>query len=147
MAEKYHYLVNVEAAIFNEDGKWLVVERSQTEPHAAGMMAWVGGKVEDTGRISNILETSLKREVLEEVGIEIEVLQYIESASFTTDDKREAVNVVFLCKHKSGEAKPNDPDEVAQVYWITAKEIEENKNTPPWMQQSLKKAVKLMNGE
>ncbi len=141
--EKYCYIVNVEAAIFREDGKWLVVERSHSEPHAPGMIAWVGGKVEETGRLSDILETSLKREVMEEVGVEVEVLQYVESASFTTDDKREVVNTVFLCKYKSGEAAQKDSEEVAAVHWLTAQEIQENKNTPPWTKQSLEKAVQI----
>lgn len=147
MPEKYQYIINVEAAIFREDGKWLVIERNHSEPHAPGMLAWAGGKVEDTGRLSNILETSLHREVKEEVGVEVDIIKYVESASFTTDDRREAVNVVFLCKYKGGEAKPNDPDEVTQVQWLSTQEIAENKNTPPWMQQSLRKAVKLMNGK
>lgn len=141
--EKYHYIVNVEAAIFREDGKWLVIERSQSEPHAPGMLAWAGGKVEDTGRLNDILETSLQREVKEEVGVEIDIIKYIESASFTTDDGREAVNVVFLCKYKSGEAKSHDPQEVAQVHWLSTEEITENKNTPQWMQQSLAKAEQI----
>lgn len=142
--EKYHYIVNVEAAIYREaDGKWLITKRSEEEAHAPGMLSLVGGKVEEVGRIENILEKSVQREVMEEVGVEIEVEQYIENNSFTTDDGREAVNIVFLCKLISGEAKPVETAEIAEVNWLTTQEVLDHSKAPEWTKRSIDKAAKI----
>jgi 8-oxo-dGTP diphosphatase len=64
------FVVNVEAAIYKDD-RWLVIRRSLKESHAAGMVSLVGGKVEHEGNQSDILERTLRREIVEEVGIEV----------------------------------------------------------------------------
>lgn len=61
-----HFIVNVEGAIF-KGNKWLIIERSQKEEHAGGMLSLVGGKVEYEGNSSDI-ERTLMREIFEEVG-------------------------------------------------------------------------------
>lgn len=79
------FIVNVEGAIFKGD-KWLFIERSTKESHAGGMIALVGGKVDLEGDSVDILERTIKREVFEEVGIEInESMHYVQSTSFVTD--------------------------------------------------------------
>jgi 8-oxo-dGTP diphosphatase len=62
------FVVNVEAAVFKGD-KWLIIQRSLKEEHAAGELSLVGGQVEDEGNSSNILERTAKREVFEETGV------------------------------------------------------------------------------
>lgn len=37
------FIVNVEGAI-RKDGKWIIIERSYKEEHAAGSLSLVGGK-------------------------------------------------------------------------------------------------------
>ena len=71
------YIVNVEAAIYNDD-KWLVVKRSELEEHAPGTLALVGGKVEVASGGDDVLEDTLRREVKEEVGIEVDAMDYLE---------------------------------------------------------------------
>ena len=39
------FIVNVEGAI-RKDNKWIIIERSHKEEHAAGLLSLVGGKVE-----------------------------------------------------------------------------------------------------
>ena len=60
------YVVNVEAAIYKDD-KWLMGKRSETEDHAPGELALIGGKIETTGIENHILEKALTREVMEEL--------------------------------------------------------------------------------
>lgn len=51
------FIVNVEATIFNEGNKWLVIKRSEKEEHAPGELSLVGGKVDATsGYAVDVLE-------------------------------------------------------------------------------------------
>lgn len=129
--------VNVEGAIY-KGNKWLMAERSNKESHAAGTLAMVGGTLETDTNMQNALEETLKREVLEEVGIEIEKeMQYIESKTFTSDNDQKVLDVVFLCKHKRGKAVVRS-DEVESVLWLTTEEIMQHPKTPEWIKQSIR---------
>lgn len=131
--------VNVEGAIYKDD-KWLMIERSKKEAHASGTISMVGGTLEFNKNTQNALEENLKREVMEEVEIEIEnVMRYVESKTFIADDGQEVLDIVFLCKYKSGEAKTKS-DEVANFFWLTTEEIIAHPNTSPWIKQSMELA-------
>lgn len=144
------YIVNVEAAIYDND-KWLIIKRSEMEEHAPGLLSMVGGKVETNINEDNILEKTLIREIAEEVGIEVfEPLQYVESKSFTTDKGQAVVDVIFLCRYKSGRPRCVSEDEVSEVHWMTCEEILEEGNSPVWLRESIRKAEKARvkyNGE
>lgn len=80
------YIVNVEAAIYKDD-KWLIIKRSEKEEHAPGLLSFVGGKVETNVAQDGILEETLRREIIEEVGIKVsETIHYVESKSFVLDN-------------------------------------------------------------
>lgn len=141
--EDLTYIVNVEAAIYKND-KWLIIKRSEMEEHAPGILSMVGGKVETKIGESEVLEETLKREVMEEVGIQVsDSLHYVESKSFISDIGQVVIDIVFLCKHKSGEPKCMLADEVSEVYWMSYAEILGNKNTPIWIKKSIEKAENL----
>ena len=131
-----YYIVNVEAAIYKDD-KWLIIKRSELEEHAPGRLGLVGGKVEGLTVSANMLEETLRREVREEVGIEVTDLQYLESKLFVADCGQPVVDVVFLCKHQGGEASCISEDEVAAVYWLTQQEVEANAAAPCYLKQTL----------
>lgn len=117
------FIVNVEGAVRKND-KWLIIERSKKEEHAGGLLSLVGGKVEQEGNSLDILERTVKREILEEVGLKVkDSLTYVHSTSFLTDTGENVVNIVFLCEYESGEAVPKSPDEVEDVFWLTTEEI------------------------
>jgi 8-oxo-dGTP diphosphatase len=59
------FIVNVEGAIYKNE-KWLLIKRSEKEEHAGGTFSLVGGKVDKEGNTTDILERTLKREILEE---------------------------------------------------------------------------------
>ncbi len=133
--------VNVEGAIYN-NGKWLMIQRGDKEPHAAGTISMVGGTLETTQDEENALEKTLIREIREEIGIEIEdEMEYIESKTFTADNNQKTIDIVFLCRYKSGEPKAMT-DEVADILWLTKEEILEHPKTPPW----IKRSIELANG-
>ena len=129
---QYHHIVNVEGAVI-KGNRLLTVIRSEAEEHAAGTLSFIGGKVEFADRQSSILEATLKREILEEVGVEIGKIQFITSTAFFADDGQSVVNIVFVCEWQAGEAQVLDSDEVASVQWLTVEEIRNHPKTPPWI--------------
>ncbi|HEV2108156.1 MAG TPA: NUDIX domain-containing protein [Thermomicrobiales bacterium] len=73
----------------------------------AGTLSVPGGKVEDAGVAADVLEATLRREIAEEVGIQVEdELAYVESKSFVADNGDPCVDIVFLCRYRDGEAAP-----------------------------------------
>ncbi|PLT28122.1 NUDIX hydrolase [Peribacillus deserti] len=136
------FVVNVEGAIYN-DGKWLLILRSKKEEHAGGTLSLVGGKVDQEGNSTDILERTLKREIYEEVGVEVTDLVYVNSTTFVTDYGAHVVDIVFLCKHLSGEAFAKSMDEVDDVYWLTTDEIIEDTNLPSYVRNSIRLADKV----
>ncbi|MDZ5473724.1 NUDIX domain-containing protein [Bacillus sp. 31A1R] len=135
------FIVNVEGAIYKED-KWLVIRRSTMEEHGAGELSLVGGKVDVGDPTFYILEETIKREVFEEVGIQIaDELQVVFNSMFTADDGVNVVNIVMLGEHREGEAYPKSSDEVDAVFWLTEEDILNNKEASPWLKESIKKAV------
>lgn len=138
------FIVNVEGAIRKND-KWLIIERSKKEEHAGGLLSLVGGKVDIEGSSSNILERTVKREILEEVGVKVkDSLTYVNSTSFVTDTGQNVVDVVFLCEYESGEALPIIPDEVEKVFWLTSEEILNHPKSPIYLKENIKKSEALI---
>ncbi|MGE8207793.1 NUDIX hydrolase [Heyndrickxia sp. NPDC080065] len=137
------FIVNVEGAVF-KDGKWLLIKRSIKEEHAGGRLSLVGGKVDKEGNTSDILERTLHREMDEEVGIKVKILQYVNSSSFVTDSGIHVVDIVFLCEHESGEAFAKSPDEVDGIVWLTTEQIISNSQLPLFLKENIKLADSLL---
>ncbi|WP_025784446.1 NUDIX hydrolase [Sporosarcina sp. D27] len=138
------FIVNVEGAIRKND-KWLIIERSKKEEHAGGQLSLVGGKVELEGNSSDILERTVKREIFEEVGVNVkDRLHYVHSTSFVTDKGEHVVDIVFLCEYESGEAFCKSPDEVEQVFWLTTEEILNHAHSQIYLKQSIQRAEALI---
>ncbi|KQL36008.1 NUDIX hydrolase [Psychrobacillus sp. FJAT-21963] len=138
------FIVNVEGAIYKNE-KWLLIKRSEKEEHAGGSLSLVGGKVENEGNSTDVLERTLKREIAEEIGVEVSNLRYVNSSSFVTDAGISVVDIVFLCDHESGEAFAKSPDEVDSVFWMTTKQILENSTIPIYLKENIKLADKLVS--
>jgi 8-oxo-dGTP diphosphatase len=135
-----NYVVNVEAAIVRDD-RYLLIVRGANEAHAPGMLALPGGKVEQDGAGVAVLEATLRRELREEVGVEAaDDLVYVDSTAFVADDGQPVINVVFLCRHRAGDARPVASEEVAQVMWMSAAEVLADPRTPPWLSRSVELA-------
>lgn len=135
------YIVNVEGAVV-KDGQYLMVARAEEE-YAPGGLNFPGGKVEEAGSADDVLEETLRREIAEEVGLEVHAeMAYLRSSAFVAEGDR-VVDVVFLCRWKSGEAVAADPAEVAAVRWMTAAEAIAHPETPPWTRLALALAEKV----
>ena len=135
------YIVNVEGAIV-KDGQYLMIVSGEDE-YAPGGLNFPGGKVEGAGSADDILEETLRREIAEEVGLEVHAgMAYVRSSAFVAEGDL-VVDVVFLCRYKAGTAVAADPGEVAAVRWMTANEALSHPETPPWTRQSLELAEKV----
>ncbi|BBN99800.1 NUDIX hydrolase [Sporolactobacillus terrae] len=130
------FVVNVEAAI-NKNGKWLIIRRSEKEKHAAGLLSLVGGKVDQTDRSENVLENALKRELAEELNIKVFEFSYVKSESFVAGSGGMVIDIVFFCHYKSGELKAMSQDEVADIYWMTTKEVLEHPKAPDYLKAQI----------
>ncbi|PZE20634.1 NUDIX domain-containing protein [Paenibacillus xerothermodurans] len=135
------FIVNVEGAICRDD-KWLVITRSTKEEHAGGTLSLVGGKVDVEGDTLEILERTVKRELYEEVGIEIkDNVTFVYSSSFVTENGYSVINMVFLCEYDRGTAHNKSPDEVEAVHWMTYDEIMNHPKAPPWTKENIRRAA------
>jgi NADH pyrophosphatase NudC (nudix superfamily) len=137
------YIVNVEAAIYKDD-KWLIIKRSELEEHAPGELSLVGGKVEGVFEQEYVLEETVKREIREEVGIEIyDNPLYVESKAFSIGKGVNVIDIVFLCRYRSGNARGASPEEVSEVHWYSTREILDNEKAPDYLKDSIRKAESL----
>lgn len=140
------FVVNVEVFL-HRDGRWLLIKRGDSESHAPGVLAGVGGKVEaPVGDADDIIEATARREVREEVGVDLAgvTFVYAESAFFVTDDGDPVVNVTLTAPMPADAMPfPAAADEVAGIAWLTLGEALADPSCPPWTRRSLERAAAL----
>ena len=131
------FVVNTQCAVFRDD-RILMIVRGEEVRHAPGGLAFPGGKVEVEDGPADILETTVRREVLEETGITVSSeLEYVRSASFSMSDGTPVVDVLFMGEYAGGDPKISDPGEVAEIRWMTADEILTEENIRPWLREAI----------
>jgi len=69
----------------------------------------------------NAVETTLRREIKEEVGVEVEDINYLLDVAFIRPDGVPAIVLSFYCKYASGEVKLDE--DAVEFAWITAEEV------------------------
>lgn len=126
LAESQLHIVLV-TGVIEKAGKFLIAQRSLDESHLPGWWSIPGGKVESSETIvQNILEKTLKREIMEEVGVEIEENpKLISDSTFARSTGHPVIWLVFHCFWKSGEAKALD--ECADVAWVSYDDLNKYK--------------------
>ena len=108
--------VVVAAMIEGEDGRILIAERP-TGKFMAGWWEFPGGKVE----FGESPEAALAREVREELGIEIEVLDPFHAVNVARTETTAVFVVFYWCRWTGGELQLLDAGDVA---WVTAEELD-----------------------
>jgi mutator protein MutT len=123
------YSVIVNCVIVNKENEVLIAQRSPEEGHEGGKWSIPGGKVESGGEEHGVLLKNIKKEILEEVGVEIfDDVVLVHDNTFTRSNGDDVLALVFKCKYKNGEAKPLE--DTADVKWIKKEEID-NYQFPP----------------
>ena len=127
------FVVNTQCAV-SRDGRYLMIVRGDGVAQAPGVLAFPGGKVEVGDGADGVLEAAVRREVGEETGVTVAPeLKYVRSVRFTMADGTPVVDVLFLGAYTTGEPAITEPDEVADIRWMTAREILAHQRTPPWL--------------
>lgn len=98
MNNRNKIVVAVKGVILNE-GKVLIVQRSNYDQIGAGTWECAGGKIE----FGEELETALIREIKEEVGLDVQVDKILYASSFHTDPARQVVILTYLCRSSQKE--------------------------------------------
>ena len=129
---KAHYVV-VTGILVNKEGKYLITKRADWEKAFPGQWTVPGGKIEvldyvlrkkDTSEHwYNILEDSLKREILEEVGLEINNLGYVTSLVYIRPDKIPCLIVSLWANPKTENVRLSN--ELTEYKWV---DLQEAKN-------------------
>lgn len=79
--------------IIEKDGKILIVKRQDNDEQGAGTWEFPGGKLE----FGESFSACLKREFMEEVGINISVGKLLYASNFKTDPQRQVILLCFKC--------------------------------------------------
>lgn len=136
--EKLFYFVANVIVYRESDKRCLILKRDMRETAHPGRYAVPGGKLEwkdldlkkpsrlngDILDYENVIEDLLKRETLEEAGIEIKQgLHYINSLAFIRPDGIPVVMIKYAAKYKSGNVKL-EKGAFTDHAWVNEKEVE-----------------------
>ncbi|HWU24550.1 MAG TPA: NUDIX domain-containing protein [Candidatus Paceibacterota bacterium] len=121
----------------DEDGTrhYLITKRSPTKKAWPNKWTVPGGGLETTDYMSteatyqntespqwyNAVETTLRREIREEVGVEVEDVQYLLDLAFIRPDGIPAIVLSFYCKYVSGDVVLDE--DATEFAWVTAAEV------------------------
>jgi len=121
-------------AIIVKDNKYLITRRSPNKKRFPGMWTVPGGKMETDDYLKlpkdtefywyNVLERTLRREIKEEVEIDIDNIEYVTSLATVHDDGSPSLVISCMADYVSGEIKLQ-AEENDQFAWVT---LEEAKN-------------------
>lgn len=127
---RLHFVVVT--AIIVKDGKFLIIKRAPHEKAFPNKWAVPGGKLvlheyehlprtgESAPQWYNVVDWVLRKEVREEVGLEIHKPDYLCDLVFVRPDGYPVVTLSYWAKHKDGEVKLNkDHTEHA---WVSVEE-------------------------
>ena len=133
----FYFVANV--VVFREsDNRCLILKRHEREKVHPNKYAVPGGKLEwvnlditkptrmngDVLDFEYAVEDLLKRETLEEAGVEIEnKLKYINSVAFVRPDGIPVILVKFAAKYKSGDVKLEEGS-FTDYKWVNEEEVD-----------------------
>lgn len=113
--------VGVGAAIFNNEGKLFITQRGKKAKNERGKWEIPGGSVE----FGETFGKALAREIKEEVGVEIEILELLGICDhIIPEEKQHWVSPTYICKIKKGTPKILEPEKCSAIGWFTLLEIE-----------------------
>lgn len=87
------FRVAAKAFIINQRGELLLVKRGEDNPHKPGAWEIPGGRLE----LGESPFEGLKREVEEETGLKVRIMNPLKVHHFTRDDGQRITMIVFLC--------------------------------------------------
>lgn len=121
----------VSTAIIHKDGKYLITKRSMNKKVYPGKWTVPGGgmaiddyineKANEDGCWYFSLEKSLRREIQEEVGIEVKDIKYLLDLTFIRPDNTPVITLSFYSDWKKGKVKLSN--ESIEFAWVGRKDL------------------------
>ena len=137
------YAVTV-CVLIHRGGSLLLALRAPGVGYAPNMIGMIGGHVDVADPERDVLEAAARREVVEEVGLDLSgvPLTYLESEFFITNDGERQITVTFSAPAPAGhEPYVNAPDELTEVGWWTLDDLEADPRCPPWLPDLIRRAA------
>jgi len=120
-AEEMPWATAVKAFIVNGNGEILVLKRNKNRPHSPGAYDIPGGRLEN----GEDPVSGVKRETLEETGLEIEVGPVLAVNSFVRDDLQKITMLIFLCRPKSPGKISLEKNVIDSFEWVGVEDARE----------------------
>jgi 8-oxo-dGTP diphosphatase len=137
------YAVTV-CVLIQRGDTWLLVVRAPKVAYAPNTIGMIGGHVDVAASQADVLEATARREVAEEVGLDLSALRlrYLESEFFITDAGERQITVTFTAQAPA-EIKPyvNAPEELVEVGWWTLSDLEADPRCPSWLPPLIRRAA------
>ncbi len=134
----------VVAFIYNDKNQFLACQRSNKKDFLPNKWELVGGRKE----FGEDCYDALKREVKEELGIDIIVEDPFYTISFMFSEEREGVEIVYFAKMKDPKQEIKIlEDEIQQYKWLSKNEFADyyDKKLPEF--QAIEKAFKILKNK
>jgi mutator protein MutT len=113
--------VGVGAIIVNNEGKLFLAKRGAEVRNESGKWEFPGGGVE----FGDTLEATLKREIMEEYGVEIIVGELLDVCDHIIPDEHQHwVSPSYICSVAQGEPKICEPHKCEEIGWFSPAEIQ-----------------------
>ncbi len=136
MNKNQHLHEVVITAIIVKGGKYLILRRSKNKKRFPGMWTVPGGKLETTDYLNlpkdtefywyNVLERTLKREVAEETGIDIEDIGYVTSLATIHEDGSPSIVISCMADFRAGKVRLNKEENDAFA-WVSLEKAQRYK--------------------
>jgi 8-oxo-dGTP pyrophosphatase MutT (NUDIX family) len=137
------YAVTV-CVLIHRGNALLLAVRAPSVGYAPNMIGMIGGHIDVTDPERDVLEATARREVAEEVGLDLSGVQltYRESEFFITNGGERQITVTFSAPVPAG-AEPclNAPDELTEVGWWSLNDLEADPRCPPWLPDLIRRAA------
>lgn len=113
--------LGVGALIFNDQYQLLLTKRGPKAKNEVGKWEIPGGGVE----FGESLKEAVVREIKEELGITIQVVELLQVADhIIPDEKQHWISPTFICKIISGQPSILEPEKCDQIGWFSLQEAQ-----------------------
>lgn len=133
MESQYLHEVAI-TAIIVKDGKYLIIQRSPNKKRFPSMWTVPGGKLETNDYLAlpkdtkdywyNVLEKTLRREIKEEVGLEVSDIEYLTSLATVHGDGNPSLVISCIANYESGEITLQEGEAVDSA-WVSLEEAKD----------------------
>jgi 8-oxo-dGTP diphosphatase len=135
--------VGVGAIIFNKEGKVFLAKRGAEARNEKHRWEFPGGSVE----FGETLENALVREIREEYGFIVEVVQLLDVVNhILQEEKQHWVSPSYLCRYKNGKPCIKEPHKCEEIGWFDIGAIP-SKDLSKASQKSLQSLRKYLSTE